>query len=370
MKTLHYSIIAIFSIIFIFSNNGNVFADNTNTVEIQNIPDQPSTIKVGDSIRITATLVNNSTYPIFVSDMGSNDCQGPFFTIKFDDHVKVIEKGIACSYVALEERLDPGKKNTGTSPGLSFTYIATESGTANATVTFPYAVKNQTDPNQSVIEQTVSKSFLFPIYDNKTNLTIQNYGQKPIVNMIQSPLKQFDLGTAANDIACTNDLTLVIKAEDSSPACVTPDTANILIERGWAINMSQTNHMANAKTNDPFGITALIIYKPALACLSTLSNTTAPSCPPNNFYLKINSNSTAYLLGYNICNDNSCAGYNNLSLLLPLNTALNPNYQSIGLPVDLQWKYGDTVNIQLRVSPNDDNKHASIIDLGNSTIIP
>jgi hypothetical protein len=198
---------------------------------------------------------------------------------------------------------------------------------------------------------------------------IQNYGQKPIVHLIQSPLKQFDSGIAANNIVCTNDLTLVIKAEDSSPACVTPETANVLIERGWAINMSQTNHMANAKTNDPFGITALVIYKPALSCLSPSSNTTMPSCAPNNFYLKINSNSTAYLLGYNVCNDNFCVENNNLSLLLQINTVLNPNYQSISLPVDLQWKYGDTVNIQLRVSPNADNKHVSLVDLGNSTIV-
>ena len=42
----------------------------------------------------------------------------------------------------------------------------------------------------------------------------------------------------------------------------------------------------------------------------------------------------------------------------------------IGLPVNLQWKYGDTVHIQLEVSPNADNKTASLIDLGNSTIVP
>jgi hypothetical protein len=199
---------------------------------------------------------------------------------------------------------------------------------------------------------------------------IQSYGQKPIANIIKSPLKQFDSGIATNNIVCTNDLTLIIKAEDNSPACVTLDTANILIERGWATNVQSPNYMTSAKTSDPFGITALIIYKPALACLSPPSNTTMPSCPPNNFYLQINSNSTAYLSGYNICDDNSCATNNNLSLLLLLNTVLNPNYQSIGLPVNLQWKYGDIVHIQLEVSPNADNKTVSLVDLGNSTIVP
>jgi len=49
----------------------------------------------------------------------------------------------------------------------------------------------------------------------------------------QTPLQQFKSGIAAKDVVCINGLTLVIKAEDGSPACVTPNTANILIERGW-----------------------------------------------------------------------------------------------------------------------------------------
>lgn len=155
-----------------------------------------------------------------------------------------------------------------------------------------------------------------------------------------------------------------------SPICVKPDTSKILIERGWATNISPPNHMTGTKINDPFGITALIIYSPPSVCLSSPSNTTMPSCPPNNFYLKINSNSTAYLLGYNICDGESCTKKNDLSVLLPINILLKPDYQMIGLPVNLQWKYGDTVHIQLEVSPNADNKTASLIDLGNSTIVP
>jgi len=215
--------------IFIFSNNG-VFADNTNSVEIQNIQVQPSTIKVGDSIRITATLVNNSTYPIFVSDMGSKDCQGPFFTIIFDDNVKVTEKEIACSYVALEERLDPDKKYTGTSPGLSFTYIATKAGTANVTVTFPYQIKNQTDPTQPNIEQTISKSFQFLIRDvNET------YAQKPPA-YFASPLQQIKAGVSPLNVKCSTNYALIIKTEDGSPACVQQNDTDNLMNNGWAIN--------------------------------------------------------------------------------------------------------------------------------------
>jgi hypothetical protein len=192
-------------------------------------------------------------------------------------------------------------------------------------------------------------------------------------NVVESPLKQIKSGILAKNVTCNQGLELIFKAEDSSPACVNPDTAQKLIERGWATNISQPNQITGVKTYDPFGITALIIYHPQITCLTPPSHSYPggmPSCPPNNFYLKINSNSTAYLMGYNICDDNSCAKNKDLSLLLPINTPLYPNYQSIGLPVNLQWKNGDTVNIKLEVSLNADNKTASLIDLGNSTIVP
>ena len=118
-----------------------------------------------------------------------------------------------------------------------------------------------------------------------------------------------------------------------------------------------------ASNPNPLGVTALVVYSPPDACLGM-------HCPPYTFYLKINSNSTAYLLGYNICDGESCTKSNDLSVLLPINVISKPDYQMIGLPVDLQWKYGDIVHIQLEVSSNDDNKTASPIDLGNSTIVP
>jgi len=52
----------------------------------------------------------------------------------------------------------------------------------------------------------------------------------------ESPLQQFKSGIAAKNVVCTNSLTLVIKAEDGFPACVKPNTAQKLIERGWADN--------------------------------------------------------------------------------------------------------------------------------------
>lgn len=59
-------------------------------------------------------------------------------------------------------------------------------------------------------------------------------GISETTNVIGSPLKQFKSGIAANDVKCRQDLQLVIKSEDGSPACVKPQTAQKLVERGWA----------------------------------------------------------------------------------------------------------------------------------------
>ncbi|MGI0065325.1 MAG: hypothetical protein ACREAT_01035 [Nitrosotalea sp.] len=50
---------------------------------------------------------------------------------------------------------------------------------------------------------------------------------------VQTPLKQFKSGIAAKDIKCANNLVLVIKTENSSPACTTPLTALHLISLDW-----------------------------------------------------------------------------------------------------------------------------------------
>jgi hypothetical protein len=54
--------------------------------------------------------------------------------------------------------------------------------------------------------------------------------------LVDSPLMQIKSGIAAKDVKCNQGFQLIIKAEDSSPACVAPDTAQKLIERGWAKN--------------------------------------------------------------------------------------------------------------------------------------
>lgn len=51
------------------------------------------------------------------------------------------------------------------------------------------------------------------------------------------PLQQVKFGgTSARDVQCNQGLQLILKSKDGSPACVTPETAQKLIERGWDIH--------------------------------------------------------------------------------------------------------------------------------------
>jgi len=53
-----------------------------------------------------------------------------------------------------------------------------------------------------------------------------------------SPLGQSRIGIEPNDVQCSIPFELAIKKNDNTPACVTPETKLILIERGWAKSKS------------------------------------------------------------------------------------------------------------------------------------
>ncbi|MFB5606451.1 MAG: hypothetical protein ACE5R7_09200, partial [Nitrosarchaeum sp.] len=62
-----------------------------------------------------------------------------------------------------------------------------------------------------------------------------------IKETLDSPLKQFKSGVLINDTKCKDDLVLVIKSTNSSPACVTPETKTKLLERGWTADDGVTS---------------------------------------------------------------------------------------------------------------------------------
>ncbi len=53
------------------------------------------------------------------------------------------------------------------------------------------------------------------------------------IRPLPSPLNQIKQGIEAKDVLCHDGIILVIKTEDGSPACVKPQTALKLVERGW-----------------------------------------------------------------------------------------------------------------------------------------
>lgn len=56
---------------------------------------------------------------------------------------------------------------------------------------------------------------------------------------ILSPLQQFREGRNYNEISCRPNFELIKKAEDGSPACVTPETADHLKKIGWLVEIGR-----------------------------------------------------------------------------------------------------------------------------------
>jgi hypothetical protein len=48
-----------------------------------------------------------------------------------------------------------------------------------------------------------------------------------------TPLKQTEAGIAPEDVVCSSGKELLIKGSTGTPACVTPATAERLIQLGW-----------------------------------------------------------------------------------------------------------------------------------------
>lgn len=60
------------------------------------------------------------------------------------------------------------------------------------------------------------------------------YGQiNPNVTSFVTPLKQIQLGTSPESVKCNQNLQLVIKTEDGSPACVKDTSIGKLVRQGW-----------------------------------------------------------------------------------------------------------------------------------------
>ncbi|MDE1764773.1 MAG: hypothetical protein KGI27_00720 [Thaumarchaeota archaeon] len=96
------------------------------------------------------------------------------------------------------------------------------------------AVAITLDSPEQVKSDMVSRNHVdHPLLIHSTNINDTVYPLGPDFGL-SSPLKQFKSGIKPSDITCQVGLQPIIKAEDGSPACVKPDTVQILIKRGWA----------------------------------------------------------------------------------------------------------------------------------------
>ena len=85
--------------------------------------------------------------------------------------------------------------------------------------------------NSSRTELTNPQTFNFPV-----NISQENVLLKETKKITYSPKKQLESGITPEDIICKEGLQLIFKLSDNSPACVTLETAEKLIQRGWGTN--------------------------------------------------------------------------------------------------------------------------------------
>lgn len=214
--------------ILVLANSKLVQAEKMETVEILNLTVEPASINVGDTFSINGLIMNNSNNTVSVH----NGCAGPF-SVTFDDHASVTMEKV-CNWMPIQIILKPGdSREVTTSLGSNLAYNADSSGIVNGNVTVSYDVINESNPDLSNMDNTISKSISFTINDKNNKAGGEH-------TTILSPLKQFKSGINAKNIQCNEGLELVIKTHNSSPACVKPTTVEKLVSLGW-IKSPQSN---------------------------------------------------------------------------------------------------------------------------------
>ncbi len=98
-----------------------------------------------------------------------------------------------------------------------------------------YVVFAIINPQQNVLRPQLCTISSIPEEKNLQQLRLlANPEQTPKETLTLPPKKQIEKGIELEDVTCKEDLQLIFKY-DGSPACVKPETAEKLIERGWAV---------------------------------------------------------------------------------------------------------------------------------------
>lgn len=101
------------------------------------------------------------------------------------------------------------------------------------TTSIPNPMDNSTDiQNLNPVDSNPFTSDNMSMPDN-SSLPVNTPTMPPNNKITLPPLEQIKSGIHAKDVQCKQGFSLVIKAEDGSPACVEPQIVQILIQRGW-----------------------------------------------------------------------------------------------------------------------------------------
>jgi len=109
--------------------------------------------------------------------------------------------------------------------------------------TIVMAQQNSTESNQTMTQNATALTMAQNSTNSSTIMSTQTnetLGVNETVDVtknnivIAPPLKQLKNGVSINDIKCIDGMQLILKKEDGSPACVKPEDATTLTERGWA----------------------------------------------------------------------------------------------------------------------------------------
>jgi hypothetical protein len=101
--------------------------------------------------------------------------------------------------------------------------------------------------SRSDIPSEKLRILIIPFYDDTSQINVigVNYPEhagenacekkhEPPFSYLLSPLKQFNYGIPPEQVSCKEGLEIAIKKSNWQPLCLTPDTKEKLIQRGWA----------------------------------------------------------------------------------------------------------------------------------------
>ena len=99
-----------------------------------------------------------------------------------------------------------------------------------------YKIVLITDNRETLEFEFIVKQITTSQDDNLETSTGNNQTEQKdekIINLTLAPLKQIANGVSLENITCKENMLIVFKNTDNSPACVKPATVDKLIERGW-----------------------------------------------------------------------------------------------------------------------------------------